>query len=275
MKKVLLFGALVSSTLLSASSTATPLPKVTPLHYATTPTHTTNTSHPTTDTQWGYTGHQAPQYWGRLHSDFGLCSQGVNQSPIDITPEVTVTTTNLAPLQFDYHANASRIYNTGYSIQVDVDSRSTITLEGTTFTLKQFHFHTPSENHINAKSFPLEAHFVHASPKGKLAVVSVLFELGATNRVLQKILDAVAQENQPHTPSTLSSGQIDLLLPTRKAYYAFNGSLTTPPCTEGVRWMVLKDYLPISKAQVRQFVKLLKHTNNRPTQPLNARQVLE
>jgi carbonic anhydrase len=226
-------------------------------------------------THWGYTGHSAPQYWGDIDPKYAMCKQGLNQSPIDITSKVTVETKGLKPILFSYGADAKGVLNNGHSIQVNVDSYSSIDIDGEHFVLKQFHFHTPSENEIDGRSFPLEAHFVHVSDDGKLAVVGVLFELGESNKALQAIWDAMPKEAGKTNELKLSSKMIENLLPKNRDYYYFNGSLTTPPCSEGVKWMVMQNYLTISKEQVQIFLDVMHHPNNRPTMPINARKVFK
>ena len=223
---------------------------------------------------WGYTGHTAPQYWGDLDERFKMCGIGKSQSPINITNEVSVQTQDLNPIDFNYHAHTLDIVNNGHAIQVNVDSHSSINLDGKHFILKQFHFHSPSENEIQGRSFPLEAHFVHVSKKGEIAVIAVLFELGKENETLQKIFDTMPQHVNQKTDLSLDPQIIDKLLPKKKEYYYFSGSLTTPPCSEGVKWMVLKEYQTLSKEQLKQFTAVIEG-NNRPVQPINARKVIK
>ncbi len=223
---------------------------------------------------WGYTGHTAPKYWGEIDEKFKMCSIGKSQSPINITEDISVKTDGLDKIQFNYHADSTDVLNNGHAIQVNVDSHSSINIDNKHFVLKQFHFHSPSENEIDGRSFPLEAHFVHVAKNGELAVVSVLYQLGKENETLQKIFDSMPKEVNKHNPLELNSKMIDKLLPTSKDYYYFNGSLTTPPCSEGVKWMVLKSYETISKAQLKQFTNVIEG-NNRPIQPINARKVIK
>ena len=226
-------------------------------------------------THWGYTGHEAPQNWGELSPEYSACKNGRTQSPIDISKDGVVATTGLEKIEFNYKTDAVGVVNNGHTIQVDIKEGSSIKIDGTVFNLKQFHFHTPSENMIEGKSFPLEAHFVHASKDGELAVVAVMFEEGQENKILKKIWSKM-----PHVAGTkagcgLPSSMIYDMLPKDKSYYRFDGSLTTPPCSEGVRWFVFKDYATVSKEQVKEFFDVFGHENNRPTQPLNARKVMK
>jgi carbonic anhydrase len=226
-------------------------------------------------THWGYTGHEGPANWGDLSPKFEMCKLGKSQSPINISSDVMVETSNLADIKFDYHTGATSVVNNGHTIQVNVASGSTIEIDGIIFELKQFHFHTPSENQIEGKNFPLEAHFVHASKDGKLAVVALMFEDGAENEVIKKIWHRASKKANISKSCALSSELINSLLPKDKAYYRFSGSLTTPPCSEGVRWFVLKNYSHISAAQTKEFLHTMHHENNRPVQPLNARKVMK
>ncbi|WP_241593496.1 carbonic anhydrase [Rosenbergiella epipactidis] len=147
-------------------------------------------------------------------------------------------------------------------------------MDGINFTLKQFHFHTPSENRIEGKSFPLEAHFVHSDTKGHLAVLAVMFDVGEENEAFQHIIDqAPTDKNQTQPLDKVID--IASLFPTSKHYYRFSGSLTTPPCSEGVRWLVMKESVSLSLQQLDRIKSLLGTTNNRPTQPLNGRMVVQ
>ncbi len=224
---------------------------------------------------WGYTGHEGPSNWGDLDPSYGMCKSGVSQSPINISKKVTVETDDLAPIKFNYRTGASEVLNNGHTVQVNVQGGSMITIDGIDFSLKQFHFHTPSENQIEGKNFPLEAHFVHASEDGKLAVVALMFEDGKENPVLKKIWNKMPHKAGETSGCGLSSEVIKELLPKYKDYYRFSGSLTTPPCSEGVRWMVLKNYSTISAAQTKVFLDLFHHANNRPVQAINARKIMK
>ncbi len=215
--------------------------------------------------EWGYHGEHAPEFWGKVSA---TCAQGQNQSPIDIS---SVTKAELKHLQFDYSGQAVSVTNNGHTLQASISEKNTLSVDGQVFELKQFHFHTPSENHVDGKSYPLEAHYVHSDAAGHLAVVSLFFKLGEANPNLEKLL-AVAPKSEANAELT-KPFDVAALLPKEKQYYRFNGSLTTPPCSEGVRWLVLKQPLSISEFQVEKFEQLMGH-NNRPIQPINARVVL-
>ncbi len=219
---------------------------------------------------WGYAGEAGPENWSKIDPKFAMCGIGRNQSPIDLRGFVE---SDLKPLKFAYKAGAADIVNNGHTVQIDYAAGSSLTVDGRTFELKQFHFHAPSENRIGGKQFPLEGHLVHADKDGNLAVVAVMFQEGAANPLLAKLWEKLPPKagDKSALPAGLSVSQ---LLPADRDYYRFNGSLTTPPCSEGVWWLVLKKPASASKAQVAQFSKTVGFSNNRPVQPVNARPVL-
>lgn len=217
---------------------------------------------------WGYEGHAGPTHWNELEPGFAGCKLGKQQSPIDIRGAKQA---KLAPIVFNYAASTANVVNNGHTIQVNLASGGSIKLPDGEYKLIQFHFHTPSEEKIEGESFPLVAHFVHKSDAGKLAVVAVLFKLGAANTALNAVFD-----NLPATAGETKTlgGTIDPteILPAKRSYYGFMGSLTTPPCSEDVRWQVLKQTVTLSVAQFAEFRKLYS-MNARPVQGLNGRQV--
>ena len=220
---------------------------------------------------WGYTGHEGPGSWGELSPKYKMCGMGKNQSPINITTSLDADLDAINP---EYKSASKEILNNGHTIQVNVEGGSTLNVDGITFELKQFHFHTPSENHIDGKSFPLEAHFVHLDKDGNIAVLALMFEEGEENKALSHVWEKMpkgANEKAALKLSDISTA----LLPKNKDYYRFNGSLTTPPCSEGVRWLVLKTPVSISKAQVETFLHTMHHPNNRPIQATNARMIVK
>ena len=205
--------------------------------------------HPGHGAHWGYKGDMGPDRWTSLKPEFSACA-GKNQSPIDVSGTIDA---KLKPVRFSYKAGGHEVVNNGHTIQVNIEDGSSIVVDGIQFNLKQFHFHSPSENHISGKSYPLEAHLVHADKDGNLAVVAVVFNEGKAN-------------------ATVAAAG---LLPKSHDYYRYNGSLTTPPCSEGVRWIVMKKPMTVSKDQLDAFQTTLGFANNRPIQPANARPVLE
>ena len=149
-----------------------------------------------------------------------------------------------------------------------------MTVDGRTFELKQFHFHAPSENQINGTSFPMEAHFVHADSDGNLAVIALMFEEGASHPVIAALWKQLP-EHEGDTYTLEVSVDPLALLPQETDYYRFNGSLTTPPCSEGVWWLVMKHPVTVSAKQIASFAHALHEPNNRPVLPVNARPVLQ
>lgn len=218
---------------------------------------------------WSYEGEAGPEHWGRLTAEYGGCS-GANQSPVNLSRFVDAA---LPSLVVDYRAGGYEAVNNGHTVQVNFTPGSTIHVDGRAFVLKQFHVHAPSENLIDGKSFPMEVHLVHADADGHLAVIAVMFSEGAENVALKAAWSRMPGHAGEVTrlASPLSG---DTLLPSARGYYRFEGSLTTPPCTEGVIWLVMKTPLTASAGQIRQFTEVMHHPNNRPVQPLNARVVL-
>ncbi|MGR6839314.1 carbonic anhydrase [Aliivibrio wodanis] len=212
--------------------------------------------------EWSYAGETAPANW------HGTCQTGVNQSPIDITNAIEST---LEPIIFNYAQAGKNIVNNGHTVQVNFDGKQSIQVEGTTFNLLQLHFHAPSENLIAGHSFPLEMHLVHSDKEGNLAVIGIMLKEGNTNSELEKVWDKMPKSGDVNLDSKL---MLTRLLPSNQAYYRFNGSLTTPPCTEGVTWFVMKNPITISAEQLIQF-KSLYQGNNRPVQAINARPILK
>lgn len=243
-------------------------------------------------THWGYSDHIGPENWAALSADNFACS-GKNQSPINLTGFIQA---DLEPIKFDYLQGATEVVNNGHTIQLNYQKGSHIKVDGQSFGLLQVHFHAPSENHINGQSYPLEAHFVHANEAGELAVIAVMYEQGIPNQGLKIELDKTQGKTIRATASpekTLKqiwsvmpteSGEkhalaeminLATILPKNKDHYRFNGSLTTPPCSEGVRWLVMKNAVTVSKQQIESFSNVLDEPNNRPVQAINSRQILE
>ena len=223
------------------------------------------------EVHWAYVGAEGPEHWGELSQKFATCSAGKNQAPINITH---VVHGQLAAIDIHYQTGGNEVVNNGHTIMVNYTPGSTITISGHTYELKQFHFHVPSENEIDGKSFPMEGHFVHVDKEGNIAVIGVLFVEGASNAALEQVwahmpAESGGKQTLP-TPIAVSD-----LLPTQRDYYRFSGSLTTPPCSEGVTWIVMKHPITASKAQFDQFLQVMHHPNNRPVQPINARLVVE
>ena len=220
--------------------------------------------------QWEYSGKAGPDNWAKLSPEFSACA-GKNQSPINLTGFIEA---ELKPIIFEYKGNSAEILNNGHTVQINVPPASTIAVDGVRFELKQFHFHAPSENLIDGKSFPMEVHLVHADKDGNLAVVAVLFSEGKANKTLASAWAKMPKKEGEKLSMSPGVSPLELLPPNRD-YYRYNGSLTTPPCSEGVRWLVMKLPVSASKGQIEEFTHVMHHPNNRPVQPLNARPVLK
>lgn len=220
--------------------------------------------------EWSYTGVKGPDNWASLSADYVACS-GKNQSPVNLSGFIEA---ELTPIQFNYQSGGTDIVNNGHTVQVNYSKGSEIKVDGLAFNLVQFHFHAPSENQIDGKSYPLEAHFVHADKKGNLAVVAVMFEEGVENRGLVQAWTSMPEKSGDRRSFAVNLNAEDFL-PENHDYYRFNGSLTTPPCSEGVRWLVMKKSVAASAIQIEAFKEVMRHPNSRPIQEINARAILE
>ena len=221
-------------------------------------------------THWGYAGHEGPEFWGDLDPKFSTCKTGQRQSPINLTK---MQTGQHEPIQFHYKTSKMSVLNNGHTVQANFDDGSYMEVDGKHYNLKQVHFHTPSENHLEGHSYPMEAHFVHATDNGDLAVIAVLIREGDKDPFIQKIWNHMPDKPTKATDSGETFNAMQYL-PANKDYYLFSGSLTTPPCTEGVRWMVMKDAAYASHEQVTKFTATIGE-NNRPIQALHARTVIK
>jgi carbonic anhydrase len=222
-------------------------------------------------THWSYSGEAGPENWGKLDAKYVTCNTGRNQSPIDLTNFVEA---DLDPITYNYQTGTTEILNNGHTVQINYAAGSSISVNGHVFELKQFHFHTPSENTINGKHYPMEAHLVHADKDGNLAVVAVMFEESRNNPLLSPLWMKMPNKEGDRNPLP-KPYDVSAMLPSDRDYYRFDGSLTTPPCSEGVLWLLLKQPAFASKQQIDQFTKVMGHPNNRPVQPVNARAVLK
>jgi carbonic anhydrase len=222
------------------------------------------------DPHWSYSGTTGPENWGELSPDYAACRVGVNQSPINISDTFP---SELGALEPDYRSGSTTIVNNGHTLQVNAEPGSSLQVEGQSFELLQLHYHSPSEHQINGEQFLLEAHFVHQNENGELAVVAVLFRDGAWNSGLEKIGKAAPVTVGQSAPIDIRFEELTLHA-SHESYFRYNGSLTTPPCTEGIRWYVLKTSGTISAVQAARFVDLIGEDSRGP-QPLNARIILE
>ena len=217
---------------------------------------------------WGYSGEHGPDHWTEVSATCGL---GKTQSPIDI---VDAKKEKLPAIGFSYHAAPLNVINNGHTIQVNYAAGSSIERDGKTYQLAQFHFHHMSENAIKGQHTPMELHLVHKDNDGNLAVVAVMLKEGKANKQVATVWSNLpAVEGKENTPASVMVDAAGLLPPKHK-YYTFPGSLTTPPCSENVLWLVLAGPVTLSKEQIAKFADVYPN-NARPLQPLNGRTVLE
>ncbi len=225
---------------------------------------------------WGYTSEVGPSMWSSLTPVYAACGDGKSQSPIDLN---SVSNSGSPKLSLDYqttslkiahHEHVDDILDNGHTIQVTVEEGSSFTLNEKTYKLKQFHFHTPSEHTVDGKHLPLEMHWVHQSDDGRFGVIGLLFEEGKSNNNLEVIIEHMP--TLPGESNHYSDIKLDLNLhvPKDLSAYHYTGSFTTPPCTENVEWLVLRNKFTMGADQIKAFSSRL-NNNNRPVQDLNDR----
>jgi len=218
---------------------------------------------------WSYGGEGGPEHWAELSKENAPCSAGIQQSPIDLSSAMVATVDTPHPKWIP--VRGGMVINNGHTIQVDVGGAGGIRLNGVEYALKQFHFHHPSEHTIDGRTFPLELHLVHASPDGKLAVIGVMFEQGAANAALDSVwATAPGREGKAAVAFEINAADF---MPKAMSAYRYEGSLTTPPCSETVSWTVMAEPQTASAAQIAAFSEIFPW-NARPVQPLNRRYVL-
>lgn len=234
---------------------------------------------PKEDPHWGYEGAEGPSSWGKLSPKWAACADGRSQSPIDIgkarKADLPALKAEFRPteLRIIHHEHMADVVNTGHSIQVNYTEGDKLKLGNEEFELLQYHFHSPSEHTVGGKHFPMEMHMVHRSADGRLAVVGVFIEEGAANAAYDPVWSNLpgARSIEHH----LEHVKVDVnkLLPASTASYRYTGSLTTPPCSESVKWTVMATPIQLSKQQIDAF-RAIMNGNNRPTQALNGRAVI-
>jgi carbonic anhydrase len=221
---------------------------------------------------WGYSGADGPDHWGDLEADYAECKSGHRESPIDIAGAQPA---DLAPIHFDYKLEPLKVINNGHTLQFNYEAGSSITINGTALPLVQFHFHHVSENEIDGKKYDMELHFVHIdSAANRTAVVAVFIKSGAENALLRDLWSHIPRDKGKEVEYKKVVINAADLLPGDQNYYTFDGSLTIPPCKEGVKWFVMKTPIEASPAQIAAFAKLYPD-NARPVQPTNGRQIQE
>jgi carbonic anhydrase len=219
---------------------------------------------------WGYEGDGGPEHWAELDEAYEVCATGLEQSPIDLANAVEQDVANIT---FRYQPSQINILNNGHTIQVNYDEGSSIEVNGETYDLLQFHFHMPSEHTLTGQEFPGELHLVHQSAAGNLAVVGIFLDEGSENSALLPVwADLPASESEVETTGKMVDAS--QFLPDDQKTFRYPGSLTTPPCTEGVSWFVMVEPVEISTNQVEQF-KAIISVSNRPVQPLGERELTQ
>ncbi len=218
---------------------------------------------------WTYSGSQGPQAWGELDSGFATCKVGKKQSPIDI--DQTHRNNELLPIKFYYKPIETIVKNNGHTVQADLPKqRLYIEIEGERYDLIQYHFHIPSEHKVSGQPYDMELHFVHRHSDGTLAVIGVLFEEGKALSALEPLLKAIPEEVGVAS-ATFESNPM-ALFPPQKTFFRYDGSLTTPPCTEGVKWHVVVQPMDASAKQIDTLAHFYR-SNARPVQSLQGRKV--
>ncbi len=217
---------------------------------------------------WSYEGDTGPDRWGGLDASFAVCDTGVQQSPIDLTGAIPA---GGGGLEIQWRPTDGEVVDNGHTIQVDMAAGSSIILEGRRFALLQFHFHLPSEHTVEGGLRAMEVHFVHQAEEGDLAVVGVFMDAGEAHAAIQAIWDAIPAAGEAPTP--LAGIDPNAFLPGGRGYFRYAGSLTTPPCSEVVSWVVMTESIAVSQAQVDAFAALYP-MNARPVQPLHRRFIL-
>ena len=242
-------------------------------------TSTTSASHTsakaahTHTAHWDYEGEAGSSRWGQLQADFKTCAAGQRQSPIHIQSTQTLQGP-AEPIQFNYQDSTGIVVNNGHTIQVDVVGDNSIQVRNTRYDLVQFHFHHPAEERINDRVHSMVAHLVHRNAQGQLAVVAILIDPGQANPLIHKVWTYMPLDSQDSVRMPGNQLNLGELLPKDQRYYQYLGSLTTPPCTEGVLWLVLKQPVTLSREQIRLFGQLYPY-NARPVQPVNGRPIRE
>jgi carbonic anhydrase len=219
---------------------------------------------------WSYEGENGPAYWGKINPAWAKCGDGNRQSPIDIRDGMKV---ELEQITFDYHPSSFNVTDNGKTVQVMVGGGNFITVNNRMYELIQFHFHRPSEERINGKGYEMVVHLVHKDGEGRIAMLALLLERGKPQPVIQTVWNNLPLEKlETLAPSTVLDPME--LLPARRDYFTFMGSMTTPPCQEGVLWLVMKEPVQASPAQMALFSRLYP-LNARPIQPSSGRIIKE
>jgi len=216
------------------------------------------------ETEFAYFGSAGPAFWGQLDPAWTACGQGHEQSPVDFGKNFSLTELHRKPVPVSYESSTGQIFNNGHTIEIETEGHNVLSLGGVDYELEQFHFHGASEHTFEGQGSDMELHLVHKSADGGTAVVGVLVERGASSGALAPIFAQLPNDVNVHH-HLAASFDPSQFLPADRDYYRYEGSLTTPPCTEGVHWIVLKDRITISTEDLAQFHERI-HFNARPVQ---------
>ncbi len=222
---------------------------------------------------WSYEGETGPEYWGDLDPTNAICTNGGKQSPINIEVAKTEKANEVEELKFNYASTSFTLANNGHTIQGNPSAiDNSIVVDGEEYKLAQFHFHTPSEHQFNGQSFDMELHLVHKSANNELSVIGLMINEGAANSALEQAWKVLPKEVTTEDVKVTDAIELMGLLPENKQTFRYEGSLTTPPCSEEVEWIILEQPIEMSKEQIELFRHVFED-NHRPVQPLNDREV--
>jgi carbonic anhydrase len=213
--------------------------------------------------EFAYSGDLGPAHWGELSPDWELCGSGDEQSPVDLAHR-RIPVRRAKRLALESHESEGEIFDNGHTIEVEVEGENALELDGERYELVQFHFHSPSEHVVDGRGYDLELHLVHRSEAGELAVVGVFLQRGPTSGALAPIFEQLPDEVGPHVPLAEPFDPSEFL-PRSRRHFRYRGSLTTPPCSEGVRWMVLREPISISDEHMARFDEIVRF-NARPAE---------
>lgn len=224
---------------------------------------------------WSYDEDTGPEQWGKLDNANLACTNGSEQSPINIELPQAKGNEKREDIQIQYEPTTFSLINNGHTVQANaVTESSSIVIEGNEYMLDQFHFHTPSEHQFNGENYDMELHLVHQDANGKLAVLGLMIKEGKENENLASVWEVLPQEETEKDIPVKDPIDVQALLPQDQTSFYYNGSLTTPPCTEEVTWMVFKQPIEMSNTQIQAFQEIFPD-NHRPVQSLNKREIIE
>lgn len=268
MKKILCYLFLAFVFLLTACSNQSNVTTNSTEEQSSTETEGVHTTH------WSYEEETGPERWGELDSSYATCVNGTEQSPVNIEVSQIKSDEKADNLKIQYQASVYSLINNGHTVQATpTQADNSITIDETVYKLAQFHFHTPSEHQFNGQNLAMELHFVHQNANSEIAVLGVMIKEGNENEVLASLWDALPMEESQDSISVKDSIDLQNILPEDQTAFYYNGSLTTPPCTEEVKWIVFENPIEMSSEQIEKFKQIFPD-NHRPVQALNEREIL-